>query len=100
MTVSALLLRFSCSIRSKTIPSSFSGLCSNVRHLKTDRSDILKLLKEMPKDMTHVSELQKQRQAKKATKTAYPPSTVKMQVLGTGVNGAPRSLYIFTDVKW
>jgi len=54
----------------------------------------------MPKDMTHVSELQKQRQAKKATKTAYPPSTVKMQVLGTGVNGAPRSLYIFTDVKW
>ena len=59
------------------------------------------LLKEMPKDMTHVNnELHQQRQTKKFSKTAYPPSKVEMKVLGTGVNGAPRSLYIFTNLKW
>lgn len=61
---------------------------------------VLDLLHEMPKDMRHVEKLQKQRQAKKLTKTVYPPSTVRLQVLGTGATGAPRSLYLFTDQKW
>lgn len=30
-------------------------------------------------------------------KSKFPPGIVKFQVLGSGANGAPRCLYLFTD---
>lgn len=30
-------------------------------------------------------------------KSMFPPGIVKFQVLGSGANGAPRCLYLFTD---
>lgn len=51
----------------------------------------------MPLEKSHVARLQSERQAKKVTKVKYPPGTVTLQVLGSGVRGAPKSLYMFTD---
>ncbi len=65
-----------------------------------NKNRVLNLLATMPKDTSHVSRLQSERQAKKITKTKYPPGTVTLQVLGSGVRGAPRSLYMFTDQSW
>jgi hypothetical protein len=61
---------------------------------------LLNLLITMPKDTSHVARLQSERQAKKISKMKYPPGTVTLQVLGSGVRGAPRSLYMFTDQSW
>jgi hypothetical protein len=61
---------------------------------------LLNLLITMPKDTSHVARLQSERQAKKISKVKYPPGTVTLQVLGSGVRGAPRSLYMFTDQSW
>lgn len=54
----------------------------------------------MPLEKSHVARLQSERQAKKVTKVKYPPGTVTLQVLGSGVRGAPKSLYMFTDQSW
>ena len=62
---------------------------------------LLDLLREMPKNTTeHIVRMQTQRQIKKVAKSKYPPSTVTLQVLGSGAKGAPTSLYIFTDQSW
>ncbi|XP_075973216.1 ribonuclease Z isoform X2 [Anticarsia gemmatalis] len=54
----------------------------------------------MPKaNSARITEAQRQRQfiAKKSEK--YGPSTVYLQVLGSGAKGAPNTLYLFTDQK-
>ncbi|CAH3997795.1 unnamed protein product [Pieris brassicae] len=54
----------------------------------------------MPKSNTaRIAEVQRQRQknAKKGDK--YGPSTIYLQVLGSGARGAPNTLYLFTDQK-
>lgn len=64
------------------------------------KENLLNLLRKMPKDTSHVIRLQSERQAKKISKVKYPPGTVTLQVLGSGVRGAPRALYLFTDQSW
>lgn len=39
----------------------------------------------------------KQNRIKIKGKSKFPPGIVKFQVLGSGANGAPRCLYLFTD---
>ncbi|XP_065164662.1 ribonuclease Z, mitochondrial isoform X3 [Atheta coriaria] len=53
--------------------------------------------KNMPKDPNHVADAQRQRQKIKERNNKYAPAKVTLQVLGTGAEGAPRSLYIFSD---
>lgn len=67
---------------------------------KDSNEKLLKLIDKMPKDTPHVAKLQSQRQAKKIAKVKYPPGTATLQVLGSGVRGSPRSLYMFTDQSW
>lgn len=51
----------------------------------------------MPKPVTHTIALKNHRQKLKEKGQKYSPGTVNLQVLGSGANGAPRSLYVFTD---
>lgn len=81
-----------CTVRSFHHTQKLSGNKSN--------KNLLNLLTTMPKDKSHVARLQSERQAKKITKVKYPPGTVTLQVLGSGVRGAPKSLYMFTDQSW
>ncbi|XP_073945029.1 ribonuclease Z, mitochondrial-like isoform X2 [Choristoneura fumiferana] len=57
----------------------------------------------MPKaNSARIAEAQRQRQqiSKKAEKyEKYGPSTVYLQVLGSGARGVPNTLYLFTDQK-
>lgn len=52
---------------------------------------------KMPKPVTHTIALKNHRQKLKEKGQKYSPGTVNLQVLGSGANGAPRSLYVFTD---
>lgn len=52
---------------------------------------------KMPKLVTHTIALKNHRQKLKEKGQKYSPGTVNLQVLGSGANGAPRSLYVFTD---
>ncbi|XP_042858689.1 ribonuclease Z, mitochondrial-like [Penaeus japonicus] len=60
------------------------------------KNKVLELLKKMPKKVD-VKELQELRLARRQKVRKYPPSTVYLQVLGSGAPGAPRSLYVFTE---
>lgn len=60
-------------------------------------SKLHNLLKKMPKEPQHIQAAQKQRQKIKEKQHKYVSGTVRIQVLGTGAEGAPRALYIFTD---
>ncbi|KAK9692788.1 Metallo-beta-lactamase superfamily [Popillia japonica] len=51
----------------------------------------------MPKDPKHIPEAQKIRRKIKEKSSKYVPGRVTLQVLGTGAEGAPRSLYVFSD---
>ncbi|XP_044272419.1 ribonuclease Z, mitochondrial isoform X2 [Tribolium madens] len=51
----------------------------------------------MPKEKKHIPEAQKQRRKIKEKYSKYSPGKVTLQVLGTGAEGAPRSLYVFSD---
>ncbi|XP_061377114.1 ribonuclease Z, mitochondrial isoform X5 [Danaus plexippus] len=54
----------------------------------------------MPKqNSARISEAQRQRQVISKKFEKYAPSTVYLQVLGSGARGAPNSLYLFTDQK-
>ncbi|XP_017785544.1 PREDICTED: ribonuclease Z, mitochondrial isoform X2 [Nicrophorus vespilloides] len=64
---------------------------------KTNLNTVGNRYKSMPKEMTHVAEAQRQRLKIKEKSAKYVPGKVSLQVLGSGANGAPRSLYIFTD---
>lgn len=39
----------------------------------------------------------RQNRIKIKDKSKFAPGTVKFQILGSGANGAPRCLYLFTD---
>ncbi|XP_076036405.1 ribonuclease Z [Oratosquilla oratoria] len=67
----------------------------NKNKLETNEK-LLQLLNTMPKKVD-VKVLQEARLAKKQRIKKYPPSTVYLQVLGSGAPGAPRSLYVFTE---
>lgn len=70
-------------------------------HLKysssSANSNLIDILKTMPKDPKHIAEAQRQRLKIKEKFTRYIPGRVTLQVLGTGAQGAPRSLYLFSD---
>ncbi|GLV41872.1 Ribonuclease Z [Carabus blaptoides fortunei] len=51
----------------------------------------------MPKEPKHIVEAQRQRLKIKEKFQKYVPGKVTLQVLGTGAEGAPKSLYMFTD---
>lgn len=74
---------------------------SSVRYLKNGSSKkLLEFLATMPKqNSARISEAQRQRQVISKKFEKYAPSTVYLQVLGSGARGAPNSLYLFTDQK-
>lgn len=51
----------------------------------------------MPKEPQHIADAQKQRLRIKERQQKYVPGKVMVQVLGSGAEGAPASLYMFTD---
>ncbi|KOB75168.1 Ribonuclease Z-like protein [Operophtera brumata] len=54
----------------------------------------------MPKAHTsRINDAQRQRLTISKKSDRYPPSTVYLQVLGSGATGAPNTLYLFTDQK-
>ncbi|KAK7066336.1 Zinc phosphodiesterase ELAC protein 2 [Halocaridina rubra] len=63
---------------------------------KPTHKKLYELLQNMPKKVD-VKELQGIRLARKEKVRRYPPSTVYLQVLGSGAPGAPKSLYVFTE---
>ncbi|XP_014248785.1 ribonuclease Z, mitochondrial [Cimex lectularius] len=69
-------------------------LSANIRLYSTS---ITELLQTMPKEMTHTTDLRKQRVKLKEKGQKYSPSNLSLQVIGSGAKGAPRSLYLFSD---
>lgn len=55
------------------------------------------LLLNMSRDTTHTVKLSKQRAKMKEKNMKYASGIINLQVLGSGANGAPTSLYLFTD---
>lgn len=55
------------------------------------------ILKQMAKNVSLSTITGKQNRIKIKGKSKFPPGIVKFQVLGSGANGAPRCLYLFTD---
>jgi len=55
------------------------------------------ILKQMAKNVSLSTVTNKQNRIKIKGKSKFPPGIVKFQVLGSGANGAPRCLYLFTD---
>lgn len=64
---------------------------------KFAESNLKKLLETMPKEPKHIAAAQRQRLKIKEKFQKYVPGKVTLQVLGTGSEGAPKSLYMFTD---
>ncbi|CAH0564098.1 unnamed protein product [Brassicogethes aeneus] len=60
-------------------------------------SNLIRVLKTMPKEPKHIADAQKQRSKIKEKYNKYVPGRVTLQVLGTGAKGAPRALYVFSD---
>lgn len=55
------------------------------------------MAKNVSQSATVNAALGKQNRLKIKGKSKFPPGIVKFQVLGSGANGAPRCLYLFTD---
>lgn len=55
------------------------------------------LPKQMAKNVSLFAATGKQNRIKIKGKSKFPPGIVKFQVLGSGADGAPRCLYLFTD---
>ncbi|XP_072394529.1 ribonuclease Z, mitochondrial isoform X2 [Diabrotica undecimpunctata] len=68
-----------------------------VNYSKYPNKKLFNLLKNMPKEPIHIHEAQKQRKKIKEKLSKYVPGKVTLQVLGTGAQGAPRALYMFSD---
>lgn len=82
------------------ISSRVVRLHSSRQYSKDSTKKLLEFLANMPKaNSGRIAEAQRQRQhiSKKAEK--YGPSTVYLQVIGSGARGAPNTLYLFTDQK-
>ncbi|XP_052759538.1 ribonuclease Z, mitochondrial isoform X3 [Galleria mellonella] len=73
----------------------------SLRHYKKNNTKkLLEFLAEMPKVNTpRISDAQRQRQHISKKSEKYGPSTVYLQVIGSGARGAPNTLYLFTDQK-
>ncbi|XP_034830512.1 ribonuclease Z, mitochondrial isoform X2 [Maniola hyperantus] len=72
----------------------------SVRYYKKDTKKLLEFLASMPKpNSDRIAEAQRQRQTISKKSEKYGPSTVYLQVLGSGARGAPNTLYLFTDQK-
>lgn len=85
-----------------------SGFCSNrvVRLCSVRFSSgkstkkLLEFLADMPKvNSARIAEAQRQRQNISKKSDKYAPSTVYLQVIGSGARGCPNTLYLFTDQK-
>ncbi|XP_063380691.1 ribonuclease Z, mitochondrial [Cydia fagiglandana] len=74
---------------------------SSVRYFKNgSNKKLLEFLANMPKANTaRIAEAQQQRQTISKKGEKYGPSTVYLQVLGSGARGVPNTLYLFTDQK-
>ncbi|XP_063698529.1 ribonuclease Z, mitochondrial [Culicoides brevitarsis] len=59
-------------------------------------NNLINLLKSMPRDVSNIAKLQKQRNKIKEKATKYPPGTVDLQFLCPSSSG-PASVYVFTD---
>lgn len=72
----------------------------SVRYYMKDTKKLLEFLASMPKpNSNRIAEAQRQRQTISKKSEKYGPSTVYLQVLGSGARGAPNTLYLFTDQK-
>lgn len=61
---------------------------------------LLEFLATMPKaNSARIAEAQRQRQIISKKAQNYGPSTIYLQVLGSGARGVPNTLYLFTDQK-
>lgn len=58
---------------------------------------LIKLPIQMAKNISQSAAVGKQNRFKIKGKSKFAPGIVKFQVLGSGANGAPRCLYLFTD---
>lgn len=74
---------------------------SKIRCFASDSSKkLLEILGTMPKQNTvRITEAQRQRVNIQKKSEKYGPSTVYLQVLGSGTLGSPNTLYLFTDQK-
>ncbi|XP_047995037.1 ribonuclease Z, mitochondrial isoform X4 [Leguminivora glycinivorella] len=74
---------------------------SSVRYFKNgSNKKLLEFLASMPKANTaRITEAQQQRHHISKKSEKYGPSTVYLQVLGSGARGVPNTLYLFTDHK-
>ncbi|CAH0719588.1 unnamed protein product, partial [Brenthis ino] len=74
---------------------------NSIRYYSKDSSKkLLEFLGTMPKVNTgRIKEVQRQRLQTSKKSEKYGPSTVYLQVLGSGARGAPNTLYLFTDQK-
>ncbi|CAH0701401.1 unnamed protein product [Spodoptera exigua] len=82
----------------------FSSRVVSKRSLRPYSSDstkkLLEFLADMPKATSgRIAEAQRQRQHISKKSEKYGPSTVYLQVIGSGARGAPNTLYLFTDQK-
>lgn len=74
--------------------------CSVRFYSKNSSKKLMEFLAKMPKVHTdRIIDAQRQRQTITKKSDRYPPSTVYLQVLGSGARGAPNTLYLFTDQK-
>ncbi|XP_063824752.1 ribonuclease Z, mitochondrial isoform X1 [Ostrinia nubilalis] len=74
--------------------------CSVRSYKSNNTKKLLEFLAEMPKvNSARIAEAQRQRQQISKRSEKYAPSTVYLQVLGSGARGAPNTLYLFTDQK-
>lgn len=71
----------------------FVDTSSQLNYLYTS----IKLPKQMAKNISQSAATSKQNRFKIKGKSKFAPGIVKFQVLGSGANGAPRCLYLFTD---
>ncbi|XP_060802731.1 ribonuclease Z, mitochondrial isoform X2 [Amyelois transitella] len=73
---------------------------NNNRFKSGSTKKLLDVLAAMPKaNSGRILDAQRQRQNISKKSEKYAPSTVYLQVLGSGARGAPNTLYVFTDQK-
>lgn len=81
---------------SRVVSSSNVRFSNSVNYSKK----LLDILADMPKaNSPRIAEAQRQRQTISKKGNKYGPSTVYLQVLGSGARGSPNTLYLFTDQK-
>ncbi|XP_045128370.1 ribonuclease Z, mitochondrial-like isoform X1 [Portunus trituberculatus] len=75
---------------------SLSLTTTQCKSFRKSKQKLYDLILTMPKKVD-LKGLQEQRLARKKKIRKYPPSTVYLQVLGSGAPGAPKALYVFTE---